>query len=79
MGIYAVGSWIAVGFTAVNMHQGLELAHRGLLQDSLAYTITSSWPAMLVAVYLPMLWLVLRGPSRPARIVSEHEIEESPV
>jgi hypothetical protein len=52
MGIYVAGSWIAVG-----------LADRIHLSQSLAEWTAASWPAMLGAVYLPMLALVLRRPS----------------
>jgi hypothetical protein len=50
MGIYVAGSWIAVAVTADRM----SLAH------SVADWTASSWPATLLAVYLPMLFLVLR-------------------
>jgi hypothetical protein len=47
MGIYAVGSWIAVAATTGLLHLSLGIEW-------------SSWPATLGAVYLPMLALVLR-------------------
>jgi hypothetical protein len=50
MGIYVAGSWIAVAVAADGMH----------LSHSIAEWTASSWPATLCAVYLPMLYLVLR-------------------
>jgi hypothetical protein len=54
-GIYVVGTWVAVGAAA------------GLLATELPGT---SWWATLCAVYLPMLYIVLRRPSgAPAPVV----------
>jgi len=50
MGIYVAGSWIAVAVAADGMH----------LSHSLTEWTATSWPATLCAVYLPMLYLVLR-------------------
>jgi hypothetical protein len=50
MGIYVAGSWIAVAVVADQMH----------LSHSIADWTAASWPATLGAVYLPMLYLVLR-------------------
>jgi hypothetical protein len=50
MGIYVAGSWIAVAVAADRMH----------LTHSIADLTAASWPATLGAVYLPMLYLVLR-------------------
>ena len=50
MGILVAGSWIAVAVVADQMH----------LSHSIAEWTASSWPATLCAVYLPMLYLVLR-------------------
>ncbi|MFL5403240.1 MAG: hypothetical protein ACJ8BF_10535 [Gemmatimonadales bacterium] len=52
MGIYVVGSWFAVVVAAGLLH----LRHSGA-----DWTLTT-WPATLGAVYLPMLYLVLRRP-----------------
>lgn len=57
MVIYLVGSWIAVAAA-----DGL------LLGNSIAGGTPAGWPVALAAVYLPMLYLVLRRPSsRKAR------------
>jgi len=53
MGIYVAGSWIAVAVAANRMH----------LSPGIAEWTAASWPATLCAVYLPMLYLVLRRPS----------------
>jgi hypothetical protein len=50
MGIYVAGSWIAVAVVADQMH----------LSHSIPEWTAASWPATLGAVYLPMLYLVLR-------------------
>jgi hypothetical protein len=50
MGIYVAGSWIAFMVTADRMALGHDVADWA----------ASSWPATLLAVYLPMLFLVLR-------------------
>ena len=50
MGIYVAGSWIALAVAADGMH----------LSHSLTEWTATSWPATLGAVYLPMLYLVLR-------------------
>ena len=52
MGIYAAGSWVAVAVAADRMHLP------GITQWTAA-----SWPVTLCAVYLPMLYLVLRRPN----------------
>jgi hypothetical protein len=49
MGVYVAGSWIVVA-AAEGLH----------LTDSLAEWTASGWPVTLCAVYLPMLYLVLR-------------------
>jgi hypothetical protein len=49
MGIYVAGSWIAVAVAADRMPL-----------HSIAEWTAASWPATLGAVYLPMLYLVLR-------------------
>jgi hypothetical protein len=53
MGIYIAGSWIAV------------VAAEGLLGNLAGWTVPG-WPVTLGAVYLPMLYLVLRRRSRSA-------------
>jgi hypothetical protein len=50
MGIYVAGSWIAVAAAADRMHLG----------PGIGEWAAASWPATLGAVYLPMLYLVLR-------------------
>lgn len=50
MAIYAVGTWIAVGYSAVGMHHA----------TSIAQWTAMSWPSAFLAVHLPMLYLVLR-------------------
>jgi hypothetical protein len=50
MGILVAGSWIALAVVADQMH----------LSHSIADWTAASWPATLGAVYLPMLYLVLR-------------------
>jgi hypothetical protein len=50
MGIYVAGSWIAVAVAADGVH----------LSHSIAEWTATSWPATLCAVYLPMLYLVVR-------------------
>jgi len=50
MSIYVAGSWVALAFTAAEQERASSIA-------ALASTI---WPTLLVSVYLPMLWLVLR-------------------
>jgi len=54
MAIYVVGSWVAVGFTAVGMQHA----------PSLSSLIAEVWPALLVSVYLPSLFIVLRQSAR---------------
>ena len=70
MGIYVAGSWIAVMVAAGPLHLG---------QGAAAWTVTS-WPAMLGAVYLPMLYLVLRPALQPwlrrRRGKTAHKIEK---
>jgi hypothetical protein len=50
MGIYVAGTWIALLVAADQMH----------LSRSVADWTVATWPATLGAVYLPMLYLVLR-------------------
>jgi hypothetical protein len=50
MSIYVAGSWVALAVTAMEQERASSIA-------ALASTI---WPKLLVTVYLPMLWLVLR-------------------
>ena len=52
MGIYVLGTWIAVA-AAEGWH----------LSDSMAKWTATGWPVTLCAVYLPMMYLVLRRPS----------------
>jgi len=54
MAIYVVGTWIAVA-----------AAHGFQLSESMARWTAAGWPVTLCAVYLPMLYLVLRR--RPAK------------
>ena len=63
MGIFVVGSWVAVAVTA----GWIGLGH------SLAGWTPTSWAASLGAVYLPMLYLVLRRPSGRAEPRVEKE------
>jgi hypothetical protein len=56
MGIYVAGSWIAVAVAG-----GLRLSH------SMADWTATGWPVTLCAVYLPMLYLVLRRPNSRSR------------
>jgi hypothetical protein len=53
MGIYVAGSWIAVAVAASRMQLG----------HSMAEWTATGWPVTLCAVYLPMLYLVLRRQS----------------
>lgn len=50
MGIFVAGSWIALAVVADQMH----------LSHNIAEWTAASWPVTLGAVYLPMLYLVLR-------------------
>jgi hypothetical protein len=62
MGIYVTGSWIAVAVAADRMH----------LSHNIAEWTAASWPATLCAVYLPMLYLVLRRQgSRSGRVIEK--------
>ena len=61
MGIFVLGSWVAVALAA----------HRMDLSPSIADWSAAGWPATLGAVYLPMLFLVLRRPS--GKLVIEKE------
>jgi hypothetical protein len=72
MGIYVLGSWISVAAAG-----GLHLSH------SMAEWTATGWPVTLCAVYLPMLYLVVRRQSgpliekdrrRPYRL-PDHELE----
>jgi hypothetical protein len=56
MAIYVVGSWVAVAFTSVGMQHA----------PSLIALITDVWPMLLVFVYLPALYMVLRRPKESA-------------
>lgn len=59
MGIYVIGSWLAV----IAVGQAWGSSH-----TTIATLNAAAWPAMLGAVYLPMLWLVLRRRvEKPAR------------
>jgi hypothetical protein len=61
MGIYVAGSWIAVA-AAEGLH----------LTDSMAEWTATGWPVTLCAVYLPMLYLVVRRPhSRVGRKIEK--------
>lgn len=51
MAVYVVGSWVAVALTAVAMEQATSLS--GLVSDV--------WPVLLLSVYLPALYMVLRN------------------
>ena len=62
MGIYVAGTWIAVAVAANQMHLNL-----GMVE----WTATS-WPVTLCAVYLPMLYLVLRRQSSTS-VAAENE------
>jgi hypothetical protein len=53
MAVYVAGSWIAVG-----------AADRLQASQSMAEWTATGWPVTLCAVYLPMLYLVLRRQSR---------------
>jgi hypothetical protein len=55
MGVYVVGSWIVVA-AAEGLH----------LTDDMARWTVTGWPLTLCAVYLPMLYLVLRRSSSSA-------------
>jgi hypothetical protein len=52
MAIYLAGSWLALGFAAKGVQTPQTIAALG----------ESIWPVMLIGVYLPMLWVVLRTP-----------------
>jgi hypothetical protein len=54
MGIYVVGSWIAL--LAVSADAS------GIAPADLHVLVEAVWPYMLACIYLPMLWLVLRSP-----------------
>jgi hypothetical protein len=51
MGVYVVGSWIAVAFTSVAMERA----------TSLSRLVTDVWPMLFVLVHLPALFMVLRS------------------
>ena len=62
MGIFVAGTWIAAVVAADRMH----------LSNSIAQWTAGSWPATLCAVYLPMLYLVLRRQtSRSGRLIEK--------
>jgi hypothetical protein len=68
MAIYATGSWLTLIVTAAGEDRATSLS--GLVSDA--------WPALLVCVYLPMLWLVLRRrPSAPIQAEKEN-VSENP-
>ena len=50
MGVFVVGSWIAVAFTSVGQEHA----------TSLPGLVTEVWPVLLLSVYLPALFMVLR-------------------
>jgi len=52
MGVFVVGSWIAVAFTSVGQEHA----------TSLPALVTEVWPVLLLSVYLPALFVVLRRP-----------------
>lgn len=52
MGVFVVGSWIAVAFTSVGQEHA----------TSLPGLVTEVWPVLLLSVYLPALFMVLRRP-----------------
>jgi hypothetical protein len=51
MGVFVVGSWLAVSALGNNLDE-----------PDLAAITAEIWPVMLGAVYLPMLYFVLRRP-----------------
>lgn len=53
MAVYVVGSWIAVALTSVGQEHA----------TSLTGLVVEVWPVLLLSVYLPMLYLVLRRPA----------------
>jgi hypothetical protein len=63
MGVFVVGSWLAVGA----LGSSLELA-------DLAAITAKIWPVMLGAVYLPMLYFVLRAPRSEAQDPSSESV-----
>jgi hypothetical protein len=69
MAIYVAGSWLAMALTAVGEDRATSLS--GLVADT--------WPTLLLGVYLPMLWLVLRrGQPRSIRPGQEDTFKERP-
>jgi hypothetical protein len=50
MGVFVVGSWIAVAFTSVGQEHA----------TSLPNLVEEVWPVLLLSVYLPALFMVLR-------------------
>lgn len=52
MAVYVVGSWVAVALTSAAQEQA----------TSLTGLVVEVWPVLLLSVYLPMLYLVLRRP-----------------
>ena len=52
MAVFVVGSWIAVAFTSVGQEHA----------SSLPGLVTEVWPLLLLSVYLPALFMVLRRP-----------------
>ena len=68
MGVFVVGSWLAVGALGASLD----------LPDLAAIT-AKIWPIMLAAVYLPMLYFVLRAPDPEAhRPSSEDAVSTEP-
>jgi hypothetical protein len=63
MGIYVAGSWIAVAAAADRMHLG----------RSIGELTATAWPVTLCAVYLPLLYLVLRRRSSTSGRMHEKE------
>lgn len=63
MAIFVLGSWLAVATAGSNL---------GL--PNLVAITTATWPVMLCAVYLPMLYLVLKRPNRPKLPQSDNRL-----
>jgi hypothetical protein len=53
MAVYVVGTWLTLGPVADAIHRH---------PDALADSTSEAWPVILCAVYLPMLYLTLKGP-----------------
>lgn len=52
MAVYVVGSWVAVALTSVAQENA----------TSLTGLVAEVWPVLLLSVYLPALYMVLRRP-----------------